>query len=267
MKPQRGELLKTNAGAQPEWRRLYELLADTVRAESVDAGFDHLVDTIESIVPADRGVAVMRMDGVIPFCIRWPAYAAPLVPRFNAFHNTHSPVYFHPPTGPLPPVDWNRYDRTTYHNEFNRPLHLRHSMGVGIRDATTRTQYALFIHRGPSGPAFSESESKVFAALWQPLSSVFSLISVGERRFRSAITEREAQPGCGVLSPREAEIADLLCRRLTMDAIAGRLGISPRTVERHAFHVYEKLNVSGKRELVRLCARRPDGVQSNSREM
>lgn len=249
--------MKTRARTHPDWKRLYELLADLTRERSLEAAFDHVMDTIEALVPGDRGVALMRMDGIIPYCVRWPDYAAPLVDRFNRYFNHHSPVYYSPPLRALPAIDWKRYEQTEYHNEFNRPLHLRHSLGVGVRDETTGELYALFVHRGFSGPAFSPADEAVFAALWQPLSSLFSLISANERRFRSAITAREADPDCSVLSPREAQVADLLCRRRSMRDIARRLGISPRTVERHALHIYKKLNVGGKRELIRLCAGRP----------
>ena len=246
----------TTARANPDWKRLFELLADLASEQSLEGAFDHVLAAIEEVVPGDRGVALMRMDGIIPYCVRWPEYATPLIDRFNSHFNHRSPVYYSPPLGPLPAIDWKRYERTEYHTDFNRPLDLRHSLGVGVRDETTGELYALFVHRGFSGPAFSSADEAIFASLWRPLSSLFSLISAGERRFQSAITEREADPSCSVLSPREAQIADLLCRRRTMREVALQLGISRRTVERHALHIYEKLNVSGKRELLQICAGR-----------
>ncbi|MFW6261654.1 MAG: helix-turn-helix transcriptional regulator [Spirochaetota bacterium] len=248
--------MKTTGRTHPDWKRLYELLADLTREQSLEAALGCVMKAIEEVVPCDRGVALMRMDGIIPYCVRWPDYAAPLVDRFNRYFNHHSPVYYSPPLRALPAIDWKRYEQTEYHNEFNRPLRLRHSLGVGIRDETTGELYALFVHRGFTGPAFSPADEAVFAALWQPLSSLLSLICANERRFQSAITAREADPNCSVLSPREAQIADLLCRRRSMREIALQLGISPRTVERHALHIYEKLNVSGKRELLQVFAGR-----------
>lgn len=244
------------ARTHPDWKRLYELLTDLTRERSLEAAFDHVMDAVEEVVPGDRGVALMRMEGIIPYCVRWPDYAAPLVDRFNRYFNHHSPIYYSPPLRALPPVDWRRYEHTEYHTDFNRPLYLRHSLGVGVRDETTGDLYALFVHRGLSGPAFSAADQEIFAALWQPLSSLFSLISAGERRFQAAITAREADPTCSVLSPREAQVADMLCMRHSMRQIAHQLGISPRTVERHALHIYEKLNVNGKRGLLQLCAGR-----------
>ena len=48
------------------------------------------------------------------------------------------------------------------------------------------------------------------------------------------------------LSPRELEVLELVAAGLTNDAIAERLCLSVRTVERHLSNVYAKLRVSGK---------------------
>jgi pimeloyl-ACP methyl ester carboxylesterase/DNA-binding CsgD family transcriptional regulator len=48
------------------------------------------------------------------------------------------------------------------------------------------------------------------------------------------------------LSPRELEVLELVAAGLTNAAIAGRLSLSVRTVERHLSNVYAKLQVSGK---------------------
>jgi DNA-binding NarL/FixJ family response regulator len=48
------------------------------------------------------------------------------------------------------------------------------------------------------------------------------------------------------LSARELEVLELVAAGLPNDAIAERLYVSPRTVERHLSNVYLKLGVSGK---------------------
>ena len=52
------------------------------------------------------------------------------------------------------------------------------------------------------------------------------------------------------LSPREGEIAGLLCRRLRRREIGDTLGISLRTVETHIQHIYSKLHVNSRAELL-----------------
>ena len=48
------------------------------------------------------------------------------------------------------------------------------------------------------------------------------------------------------LSPRELEVLELVAAGLTNAAIAERMCLSIRTVERHISNVYAKLRVSGK---------------------
>jgi pimeloyl-ACP methyl ester carboxylesterase/DNA-binding CsgD family transcriptional regulator len=48
------------------------------------------------------------------------------------------------------------------------------------------------------------------------------------------------------LSPRELEVLELVASGLTNDAIAERLFLSARTVERHLSNIYAKLRLSGK---------------------
>lgn len=52
------------------------------------------------------------------------------------------------------------------------------------------------------------------------------------------------------LTCRERSVLGLLADGLTADAIARRLGISPRTVHAHLSHVYRKLGVSDRMDAV-----------------
>jgi DNA-binding CsgD family transcriptional regulator len=61
-------------------------------------------------------------------------------------------------------------------------------------------------------------------------------------------------PGAGALTPSEAAIADLVKLGLTNAEVADRLILSVRTVESHLTHVYAKLGVRSRTELVRQLA-------------
>jgi len=55
-----------------------------------------------------------------------------------------------------------------------------------------------------------------------------------------------AGDGLDELSARELEVLELVAAGLTNEAIAERLSLSVRTVERHLSNIYAKLRVSGK---------------------
>lgn len=239
------------------WKRLYEMLLALAAQRTVEGSIDSVMEAVEDLVPADRGVAVMKMEDRLPLCIRWPGYAEPFIPRFNSELNRRSPMYYEPPYTVLPPVDWFRFRETEYHNEFNVPLDIRHSIGVGFTDSSSATAYTLWVHRSPREKAFESEDLAALECVRSPVSSIISLIGSGTESPASRIRSREAAPGCGLLSRRELEVAQLICRRESMREIAKQLGISPRTVERHALHIYEKLDLSGRRELITLCAPSP----------
>jgi DNA-binding CsgD family transcriptional regulator len=56
----------------------------------------------------------------------------------------------------------------------------------------------------------------------------------------------------GQVTPRELEIARLVALKLDNQEIATRLSITIGTVKIHLHHVFDKLNVKGRRELQQL---------------
>ncbi|MHC4518797.1 MAG: response regulator transcription factor [Planctomycetota bacterium] len=70
------------------------------------------------------------------------------------------------------------------------------------------------------------------------------------------------------LTPRELQIADLVCRGLRNASIAKRLRIRPDTVKAHVRNIYRKVKVGSKiTMLLRFVAeaREPSRVRSSSR--
>ena len=69
-------------------------------------------------------------------------------------------------------------------------------------------------------------------------------------RVRAACVPRHravaGRAAIAALSPRELEVLELVAAGLTNEAIADRLCLSVRTVERHLSNIYAKLRVSGK---------------------
>jgi DNA-binding CsgD family transcriptional regulator len=53
------------------------------------------------------------------------------------------------------------------------------------------------------------------------------------------------------LTSKETEIVELICQRLKFKEIADKLFISPRTVDKHAENIYNKVEVSTRGELIR----------------
>jgi DNA-binding NarL/FixJ family response regulator len=77
-----------------------------------------------------------------------------------------------------------------------------------------------------------------------------SLIDVGLSGQGEKADERIADQYAPRLTAREQEVVRLVARGMSNKLIASRLGISPRTVEGHLNHVFEKLGTTSRTELV-----------------
>lgn len=68
-----------------------------------------------------------------------------------------------------------------------------------------------------------------------------------------------------LLSEREGEVLTLMADGLTNDAIARRLGIAPKTVEKHVARVLQKLDVPAEDDVNRRVAAVMRWVDSGAR--
>ena len=239
-----------NVGA--DWKGLYELLNDLIRQEDVADLEASLSGNIDSLIPADRGAAFFKYQHKHPKCVRWPEYTAPLVPDFNAHYSRVCPVSFRLQDLMLGPVSWSHYRNSEYDTDFNRPLHIGHSMGCGFPDIYKKYVHIIVLNRGRGGKAFSGRDVRDFRRLTELFAELYRRIEHTDECIESLIRQVNMQPGMIPLSPRETEICVLLCRQCTAREIGELLGISPRTVERHCFHIYYKMNVAGRNELMNL---------------
>lgn len=67
-------------------------------------------------------------------------------------------------------------------------------------------------------------------------------------------TDRAARERLQLLSPREREVLAMIVEGMSNKAIARALDLSPRTVETHRAHVFDKLQVDSLAQLVRTYA-------------
>jgi DNA-binding CsgD family transcriptional regulator len=62
--------------------------------------------------------------------------------------------------------------------------------------------------------------------------------------------------GWASVTPAEHEVIRLVCEGLANKDIATRLFVSPRTVQAHLTHVYAKLDITSRAQLIQLVAHR-----------
>ncbi|GAA2026818.1 hypothetical protein GCM10009839_26750 [Catenulispora yoronensis] len=195
---------------------------------------EHLLPVLRRAVPAD---SVLWLAGDRQHPTMWQAEPAGVLTAEQALaldtHHGADPLLTHAWTGSGAAVR-----RSDLHNdpEFRRlptfdavfaPLRARRQLVVGVHPDDQRRVAVVF---NRASPDFAQHDVAVAEALRPRIARALA-------RFGGPSPRREK------VSPREADVLDLLCRGLTDRQIATRLGISPRTVDKHLEHAYVKLGV------------------------
>ena len=93
------------------------------------------------------------------------------------------------------------------------------------------------------------------AARWAAATGLSELGKLGRRPHRRSRKGDAGATGLRSLSERELEVAQLIVDRKTNSQIAAELFLSPKTVETHVRHLFEKLGVSSRVEVARVVER------------
>lgn len=240
------------------WQALFELVHDLLIREGGAWTPAELGDRLATVFRRPCGVALFDMHDGPPYCLAAPDYAHHAVVDFNSHFNRLIPFVPPQPNSIIGPVDWSFYRGSEYNEEFNRRNKVGHSLGVRVTAADFGSDVAIVLSRAPGdSAAFSQDEVRA-------MSMFLDCVVAAHLSRVAAFPGSDGEIGClevsdghRPLSPREAQVASLLCRRMPMRSVATALGISPRTVERHVLHIYDKLGVHNRRELLRLLLGAP----------
>lgn len=126
----------------------------------------------------------------------------------------------------------------------------REAVISGMRNLLDGGDTGFFLHLNyisPRGPVLADT---AISRVTDKFSDIIGFLVIskenrGRKRFQVAYR----------ITDRELEIIDLTLAGLSSREIGQRLGISDRTVQSHQEHVYQKLGIAGKVELLRLAHR------------
>ena len=236
---------------QLQWKKIFEIIAD-FSIPSPDQNPEVLLaDELEKEFPSDRGLSVMELRDNIPYCIRWPDFASSHIKIYNSYYCYIAPQIYNTDKHIIYPVIWSDYDNSEFNKGFNVPLNIGYTTGFGITDRIKHREIIFCLHKSIESRGFTNKEIQLLTLIQPLIQSIFNMREQLYYRNLEAILPREVASGCKPLSTREREIMEYLIGRESMKDIALKLGISQRTVETHALHIYQKLCVCSRRELQR----------------
>ncbi len=144
--------------------------------------------------------------------------------------------------------DAERPDTCEYVREFIAPLRIRAAAGFTIRDEDGNPALSFIFNK--TDESFGSEDLGIMAVIQSHAENFYRLARRMECLSRLPSPESAPDFFSGILSRREREITALLSRGLRPAELARALDISVGTVRKHIEHIYDKLNVSGRRELL-----------------
>jgi len=149
--------------------------------------------------------------------------------------------------------------RSQYYARFYRRTRIADETGLLIPDGADRwlvISLARRLRRPPFGPQDIAALETTFPLISAAVLRQWGLETAEGPADSTAVDEeRLALFGADVLSPREAEIIQLILRGHSTPTAARLLGIAPGTVKVHRRHAYAKLDVASQSELFALATR------------
>ncbi|TME55517.1 MAG: helix-turn-helix transcriptional regulator [Chloroflexi bacterium] len=144
------------------------------------------------------------------------------------------------------------------HNEFFRPLSINYQMAVTIPSAP---QLVIGIALNRSRRDFSERDRSILETIRPHLAQAYrnaaERTTLGERA-DAAERALRSSPAAALasLTRREHDVLVLVADGKTNRQIAERLTLSPRTVQKHLEHLYDKLGVRSRTAAAMMLASR-----------
>lgn len=235
-----------------DWEKINNFLLSIGSAQSVEVLNTILLDTVSELVPFERpGILIELGSSLIPRISASVNSEQKWNDLFNGYYHTISKA---PDLGESIFSADNRilrddFNREYYH-DFIIPQDISFSAGLVFFSSDNRPTHSLVLNRGSSERMYTEKEITLLKIISPHISSHYRNLQAAESLHSVPVVAAELEHNRGVLSRREGEIAMLLLRRLRPSDIARRLDISLLTVRKHIQNIYQKLEVSDRKQLL-----------------
>ena len=142
--------------------------------------------------------------------------------------------------------DWMNEPPNEFITEFIRPRNLKYSLGFCLFDINGMTR-SLFCLDRKTDENFSKDEVIALSLAVPQLNNLFKNLYYNPVSHGSS-EQISWETAC--LTSRENDIANLLCQGLTPANISQLLHISLSTTNKHIAHIYKKMQVSTRQQLL-----------------
>ena len=216
----------------------------------------NVIETIRNIVPYDQALCLM-LDGnrkiarkhFVGFSEHWSQmylnyYSKSVTDDFSLAGD----AYEVEGRGYVDLIDWHDIDwiHDDFMDNYIKPRRLSESLSFVLFDLKGAPATVFCLDRLNNG-TFDAREVEIVRLVTAHLSNLYKNLFV---RPTGQVRMWDGVAGAGDLTPREREVLDLLCQGIKPVYIARKLHISLGTANKHIAHIYRKLGVDNKQELL-----------------
>ncbi|HEX3043707.1 MAG TPA: helix-turn-helix transcriptional regulator [Bacillota bacterium] len=229
------------------WIRIHDYLYEVGAQPNLDVFCRKALEKIDYLVPIDNSAAFFALKNPdLPYIREHIGGTTKEMDAYNQYYGAKSPNF---KFDKVVPVNWHDYRHTEFVTDFAFPYDIGQSIIMYIFPQES-FPVSISINRPRRSLPFDDQTKTILEFIQPHLSNYYSIYSKMDQLTMEQFHTRELVQECKLLSKREAEVAALLCQRLTMAEIATKLLISPRTVQTYVENIKEKLGVRNRRELV-----------------
>ena len=216
----------------------------------------NVIDTIGTIVPYDEALFLM-LDGnrkiARKYFVGFPEHWTQMYINYYSKSVTDdfgltSDAFEIDGRGFVDLIDWRDLDwiHDDFMDNYIRPRNLSQSLSFTLFDLKGAPATVFCLDR-MGDASFMYREVETVRLITAHLSNLYKNLFV---RPNGQVRMWDGIAGTGDLTPREREVLDLLCQGIKPVYIARELHISLGTANKHIAHIYRKLGVDNKQELL-----------------
>jgi DNA-binding CsgD family transcriptional regulator len=231
---------------QVPWRRIAAFLESIETERTPEELARRTLESLELVIPFDRAF-ILETGATNPGRATFHKHSNSSEPIFGEYMRHYQfvdPMIRVLQQTRLGFVDWKRFKEDEFSRDFIPRTGASMGFGMSNRCQGGKTSFTLIAGRF-AGSDFTDLEKLTVSALFPHLHNLYAA-AMDPAGFRA----RKLQDAFRIaeLTPREEEVALLLCQGLAVSEIAESLFVSRKTVAKHLEHVYAKLGVRGKRQ-------------------
>ncbi|WP_258359804.1 response regulator transcription factor [Moorella sulfitireducens (nom. illeg.)] len=168
--------------------------------------------------------------------------------RYSLFHNLTGRGFHFVSRMENCVYDWTKHQRDEFLVDYIRPQGIRFSLGFGLFDTYNTLKCTCIIDRSRFDK-FTVRELNILNVVWPHLNNLYKNLYVNAADYSRRDLEVNNK-SLQALTPKEKEIVNMLCSGVTPANISKKMHVSLFTVYKHISHIYEKLNVTSRQELL-----------------